>query len=315
MIHKEELYYDSRDGIHKIHAVKWAPETEPVKCIVQIVHGMTEHIERYDDFAKYLAEKGILVIGNDHLGHGKSVSSKDEYGYFCKKDAVTVVVRDVHRLKKMAEEENPGKPIFILGHSMGSLILRNYLFRYGRGIDGAIISGTASHNAITTGAGILLLRVIALFKGESYRSKLADKLVNGNANARIPDKKTEYDWLTRDEKIVEQYIQDEACGFRFTVNGFLTLMQSVDNLNKKKYLANMPKDLPVLFLSGTEDPVGAYTEGVKRAYGQFEAAGMKHISMKFYEGSRHEILNETVKQEVYEDIYEFLAKVMETCDS
>lgn len=315
MIQKEEFYYDSRDGIHKIHAVKWIPETENIKCVVQIVHGMTEHIERYDDFAKYLAAKGILVIGNDHLGHGKSVNNKEEYGYFCKKDAVTVVVRDVHRLKKMVQEENPGKPFFILGHSMGSLILRNYLFRYGKGIDGAIISGTASHNSLKTRVGILLLRVIALFKGERYRSALADNLVNGNLNARIPNQRTEYDWLTTDEEIVDQYAQDEACGFKFTVNGFLTLTQSVDNLNKKKYLANMPKDLPVLFLAGTEDPVGAYTDGVKRAYRQFEAAGMKCISMKFYEGSRHEILNETAKQEVYEDIYEFLVKTMRTCDS
>lgn len=311
MIKREEFYYDSRDGIHKIHAVKWIPQTDEIKCVVQIVHGMAEHIDRYDDFAKYLAEKGMLVIGNDHLGHGKSVDNQAEYGYFCKKDALTVVVRDVHRLKKIVQEENPGKPFFIIGHSMGSLILRNYLFRYGKGIDGAVLSGTASHPSVKIISGKLLLHLIALFKGEKYRSKLADSLLNGNANARIADKRTEYDWLSTDEEVVDKYIADDACGFRFTINGFLTLIQSVDNLNKKKYLANMPKELPVLFLAGTDDPVGAYTDGVKRAYEQFQQMGMKHIQLKFYEGSRHEILNEKKKQEVYEDIYAFLNETME----
>lgn len=311
MIQKEEFYYDSRDGVHKIHAVKWVPETKDISCVVQIVHGMAEHIERYEDFANYLAQRGILVVGNDHLGHGKSVNNKEEYGYFCKKGAVTTVVRDIHRLKKIIQEENPGKRYFILGHSMGSLLLRNYLFKYGKGIDGAILSGTASHPPLKTISGKALLHMIALFKGWNYHSKLADALVNGDANHRIENKRTAFDWLSTDEEIVDNYINDETCGFLFTVNGFLTLVQSVDNLNKKKYLANMPKDLPVLFLSGDQDPVGGYTTGVKRAYRQFEEAGMKCLRLKFYEGGRHEILNERNKKEVYEDIYTFLKTYFE----
>lgn len=306
MIQKEDFYYDSRDGIHKIHAVKWIPETKDISCIIQIVHGMAEHIARYGDFANYLAEKGILVVGNDHLGHGKSINNKEEYGYFCKKDAVTIVVRDIHRLKKLIQEENPGKPYYILGHSMGSLLLRNYLFKYGMGVDGIILSGTASHPPIKTVSGKAVLCFIGLLKGWKYRSEWADRLVNGNPNARIENKKTEFDWLSTDEKVVDKYIKDEACGFLFTVNGFLTLVQSVDNLNKKKYLANMPKDMPILFLSGEQDPIGGYTEGVKRACHQFKKAGMTCITLKFYEGCRHEILNEKKKEEVYEDIYAFL---------
>ncbi|MFT3985719.1 MAG: alpha/beta hydrolase [Lachnospiraceae bacterium] len=306
MIQKEEFYYDSGDGIHKIYAVKWIPETEDILGVVQIVHGMAEHIERYETFADYLAKRGIAVVGNDHLGHGKSVNNKEEYGYFCKKDAVTIVVRDIYRLKKLIQEENPGKPYYILGHSMGSLLLRNYLFKYGTDIDGVILSGTASHSPLKIISGKALLQLIALFKGLNYHSKLADMLVNGNSNERIENKRTRFDWLSTDEEIVDTYVKDEACGFLFTVNGFLTLLQSVDNLNKKKYLANMPKSLPVLFLSGEQDPVGGYTAGVKRAYRQFEKAGMKCLSLKFYADCRHEILNEKNKKEVYEDIYAFL---------
>ena len=143
MVKKEEFTFDSRDGKSKIHAVRWVPE-QRVVCIVQIIHGMAEYIERYEELAQYLGEKGILVTGDDHLGHGKSVAKDGTYGYFCEQDPATVVVRDVHRLKKMTQEEYPGIPYIILGHSMGSFILRNYLFRYGTGIQGAIVCGTGS---------------------------------------------------------------------------------------------------------------------------------------------------------------------------
>ncbi len=307
MARREEFYFDSRDGKHKIRALKWIPDTE-VKLVLQLVHGMAEHIERYDAFAAFMAEKGILVVANDHLGHGKSVNEKKEWGYFCEKDPLTTVVRDIHRLKKITQEENPGKPYIILGHSMGSLLLRNYLFQYGGGIDGAILTGTASQPALITKPGLLVLHLIGLFKGKKYRSPFASKLVNGDCNGRISAKRTEFDWLTTDEKIVDRYIADEACGYLFTINGYLTLVKSVDRLNSKKLCAQMPKDLPVLFLSGEEDPVGNYGKGVKRAYEQFICAGMKNTQMKLYPGFRHEILNENGKETVYEDILAFLGK-------
>ena len=303
----ESFYYDSRDDRHKIHALRWRPEQEPV-CVLQLVHGMAEHIERYDDFACYMAKKGILVVGNDHLGHGRSINNADERGYFCERDALTVVVRDIHRLKKLTQEQNPGKPYFILGHSMGSLLLRNYLFRYGNGIDGAILTGTASQPALMTKPGMLLLRLIGLVKGKKYRSKLASKLVNGDCNGRIPDQRTEFDWLSTDPAVVDRYIADEGCGYLFTINGYLTLVKSVDRLNHKAYLERMPKNLPVIFLSGEEDPVGNYGAGVRRAYGQFQKAGMKNTEMKLYPGLRHEILNEPCKKEIYDDIYAFIMK-------
>ncbi len=304
---REEFYYDSRDKKHKIRALKWQPDGE-VSLVLQIVHGMAEHIERYDEFANYMANRGILVVGNDHLGHGKSVADREEYGYFCEEKPLTTVVRDIHRLKKITQEENPGKPYIILGHSMGSLLLRNYLFSYGNGIDGAILTGTASQPAPVTKPGMFLLFLIGLFKGRKYRSNFAAKLVLGDGNARIAEKRTPFDWLSVNKENVDRYIADENCGFLFTINGFLTLVKSVDRLNNRKLLGRMPKDLPVLFLSGEEDPVGNYGMGVRRAYGQFLKAGMKETQMKLYPGLRHEILNENGREAVYEDILTFLGK-------
>lgn len=306
---KEEFYYDSRDGINKIHAVCWIPDGEIIG-ILQLVHGMAEYIERYDEFATFMAEKGILVVGNDHLGHGKSIKNADDKGFFCENDPVTVVVRDMHRLKKLTQEKYPGKKYMFLGHSLGSLLLRNYIFKYGKGIDGAIVMGTASHSAVELKSGILLLKIMMLIKGSHYRSTFADKLVAGNSNKSIANPRTEFDWLCKDTDKVDQYVADENCGFLFTLNGEYTVAESVNRLNNKKELNKMPKDLPVLFVSGSEDPVGNFGKGVNRAYKQFIDAGMKKTSIKLYEGLRHEPLNEVSRQEVFSDMYDFVMSVM-----
>lgn len=308
MVKKEEFYYESRDAIHKIRAMKWIPDTDDILCVFQITHGMAEHIERYDEFAAFLAQRGILVVANDHLGHGKSATDKADFGYFCEKDAATVVVRDVHRLKKIIQEQNPGKPYFILGHSMGSFIFRNYLCRYGKGIDGAIIMGTGTMPTAVIKVLMILTNIIAMFRGWKHPSQMIDTMAFGNYNSRIKEPRTKSDWLSKDEAIVDMYIEDEACGFPFTLNGFHTMAKLIDNLRKKDYLDKMPKDLPVLFVSGAEDPVGGYGEGVKEVYAQFEKLGMQNISMKLYENDRHEILNENDRQDVFQDIFEWITK-------
>lgn len=305
MVKKEEFTFDSRDGKTKLHAVRWVPEGKVV-CILQIVHGMAEYIERYEELAQYLGEKGILVTGDDHLGHGKSVPKDGIYGYFCEQDPATVVVRDVHRLKKMTQEDYPGVPYVILGHSMGSFILRNYLFRYGTGIEGAIICGTGSKSKTLIMVSQALAAVSGVIHGDAYVSKFIDKLAFGSSNKKIANARTSVDWLCTDDKVVDAYIKDELCGFTFTVNGFKTLFQLLNRLNKTENLNKMPKDLPVHFISGDMDPVGDYGEGVKKAYEDFRKAGMKRVSMKLYPGGRHELLNETNKQQVYGDIYPWI---------
>ena len=310
MIKFEEFYFDSRDKITKIHAVKWIPDRE-IKCVVQLVHGMAEHIERYDEFARYLASEGILVVGNDHLGHGKTANTEDELGYFCKEDGATVLVRDVHRLKKIIQEQNLGKPYFICGHSMGSLIVRNYITRYGKGIDGAVIVGTTGPRGFLAKAGIILCDVLAKFFGWKHKSRLVNHILFGRFNDRISDSKDPNAWVCANEKILKKYNEDDKCGFIFTLNGFKELSRLSLLAEKKENLAKIPKDLPVYLLSGVEDPVGDYGEGVKKVYENYNVLGITNIEMKLYEGDRHEILNEEDRFRVYEDIYHWIMNQME----
>lgn len=306
MIQKEEFYFDSRDGEHKIHSIRWVPEHDKPVCVLQIIHGMTEHIDRYDEFAQYMAGKGILVVGDDHLGHGKSVRPGEPYGYFCKEDAATVLVRDEHRLKKMTQEQYQGVPYIILGHSMGSFIARNYLIRYGSGIDGAVIMGTGMQSKIQLAAARALAGIQILFCGPKHVSKLIDKLAFGMFNKRIEAPKTPSDWLCSNEESVKRYRQDPMCNFTFTANGFQTLMKLIWNLHDVEKLKKMPRQLPVFFVAGEEDPVGDYGRAVKQVYESFLQLGMERVQMKLYPGDRHEILHETDRAEVYADIYRWI---------
>ena len=303
---REDFYFDSRDNCTGIHAVRWLPETEPV-CILQITHGMAEYVDRYEDFAKYLTEKGFIVTADDHLGHGKSLNNGIT-GYFCRQDPATVVVRDEHRLKKITEELYPGVPYFVLGHSMGSFIIRNYMFRYGSGVKGAIVMGTGMQpKALVIGLKVMAA-VAGFFGKEKKPCKFIDKMSFGAYLSRIENPRTPVDWLTKDEKIVDQYVADPLCGFVFTANGFKTLGELIWRLNKKENLEKMPKDLKVLITSGAEDPVGEYGKGPKAVYDSYKALGMQNVELKLYEGDRHEILNETDHLAVYEDLYNWIMK-------
>lgn len=303
---KEEFYFDSRDGEHKIHAIKWIPDATKPVCILQIVHGMAEHIDRYDDFAGFLAERGILVVGDDHLGHGKSVQPGEPYGYFCKDDAPTVLVRDEHRLKKMMQEQYAGIPYIILGHSMGSFITRNYLLRYGTGIDAAIIMGTGMQPKPALMFALALTALQGLIFGAKHVSKLVNAVSFGAYNKQIKTPKTPYDWISENEDNVRKYIKDPLCGFIFTINGFQTLFKLIYNLHDKEKLQKMPMNLPVFFVAGADDPVGNYGKGVEQVYRSFEEIGMNNVQMKLYPGDRHEILNETDREDVYGDIYRWI---------
>ena len=306
---KENIYFESRDGVSKLHAIVWSDETKKPIGILQIIHGMAEYIDRYDDFARFMVEKGFVVVGDDHLGHGDSVGENGTFGYFCKKDPATVLVRDEHRLKKLMEAKYKGVPYYILGHSMGSFIARNYLNRYGSGIQGMIVMGTGNQSKALLSASKVLVGLTGFFCGEKHVAKFINKLAFGTYNRAIEDAKTNVDWLTKDETIVDKYIADERCGFTFTVNGFRGLFELIYRLQKPKNLTSIPKDIPIFFVSGEEDPVGDYGEGVIGAKNDLVRAGLENVSMKLYPGDRHEILNETDKDIVYQDIYEWLESI------
>ncbi len=302
---REDFFFDSRDNQTKIHAVRWEPDDGKPEYIVQIIHGMAEHVDRYEDFAEFLVSKGCVVVAEDHLGHGKTAEG-GVLGYFCKRDPATVVVRDVHRLKKLTQEKYPGLPVYLIGHSMGSFILRNYLFRYGKGIDGAIIMGTGQQ-PLYLPIGLKCVSSIASFFGGAAKPQEGiNKASFGAYLKHIPDARTPYDWLSKDTSVVDKYIEDPLCGFTFTANGFKTLAELILRLNKKANISKMPVTLRVLITSGGEDPVGDYGEGPKKVYDQFKAEGMQRVSLKIYEGDRHEILNETDKEQVYQDIWRWI---------
>lgn len=309
MVNRTYFTFPSRDGFHTIHAMKWqSDEVKPIG-ILQIVHGMAEYIARYEEVAVYFAQKGFIVVGDDHLGHGDTAKEYGDYGYFCRRDPVTVLVRDEHRLKKIVQKEYEGLPYFILGHSMGSLILRNYLCRYGSGIDGAVICGTAHYGKPAIFAGKILTGIMKLAGKSRNKSALLDDLMFGKHNKKT-DKRTSFDWICSDESVVDSYMNDPGCGFLFTVNGYDTLISLVKELNRRSNLVKMPKDLPVLFIAGTEDPVGNYGKSVQEVYDTFLNLDLTKVQLKLYNDARHELLNEKQKKQVYEDIFNWLTNVV-----
>ncbi len=305
----EHFEFDSHAPGRKIHAVRWFPEGQP-KAILQITHGMVEYIERYQDFAQWLAQRGFLVTGHDHLGHGNSIRTKDDYGYFADEDANGTVLADVHRLTKITKEAYPGLPYFLLGHSMGSFYARQYLCRYGEELDGAIIMGTGSQPRMLVRAGKLLTTLVAAMKGWHHRSKLVTNVAFGGYNKRFEPVRTPKDWLTRDEAVVDAYLADERSSFVFTLNAYHAMFTGIDRLYDKKLLARLPKDLPVFFVAGEEDPVGDYGKAIHRVAGMFRQIGMKRVNVKLYPKDRHEILNEVDRQTVYEDILRWMEQHM-----
>ena len=311
MVRKEELTYKSRDRKTMLHAVRWIPEGKPV-AILQIIHGMQEYIDRYDDFARFMAEKGILVMGNDHLGHGGSVTEgKGTYGYFCKKDPATVLVRDAHRLKKMTQEEYPGVPVIILGHSFGSFVAREYITRYGTGIKGAIIQGTAFPSQGTINSMKCLINVISLFMGEKYRSSFVNGMAFKGYLKNIPGAKTKFDWLSHNEESIQKYEQDPACNFVFTTNGFKTMAELLKRIQDADKMEDIPKELPILITSGSDDPVGDCGAAPKKLYDIYKnQLQINNVELKLYDGMRHELQQEIGREQVYEDQYAWIQKVI-----
>lgn len=298
---KNDFTYLSANGKTQIHAIEWIPETE-VTAVLQISHGMVEYIARYDDFARLLANAGVYVVGNDHLGHGASVDRDEDHGFFGDPNGNGWVIRDMHRLRCLTEEKYPGKPYFMLGHSMGSFLLRQYLTKYGDGLAGAIIMGTGQQPANVLRLGKMLCRSIAAFKGWHYRSRFINNMAFGSYNKAFEPARTSVDWLTKDESVVDAYLADPWCTFLFTVNAYYQMFSGIERAQNPANIAKIPKDLPILFVSGQDDPVGAQGKGVQQVYDAYEKAGIRELSIKLYPGDRHEILNETDKKQVYGDL-------------
>ena len=302
---KESFYFDSQYDGKKIHAVCYKPECEPC-AILQIAHGMVEYIERYENFANFLCENGFMVVGNDHRGHGDSVTSDSDYGYFAEKDGNRAVLNDVHTLTSIVKKDYPQTPYFLLGHSMGSFYARQYLCEFGDELNGAIIMGTGCQPQMLVSLGKKLTSLIAVFKGWHHRSNFVNNMAFGSYNKKFEPARTSKDWLTKDNDIVDKYINEKRCSFIFTLNAYHGMFTGIERLYDKSLLNKMPKDLPVFFVAGEDDPVGDFSVGVKKVIGHFKDVGMKNVQEKIYANDRHEILNETDREVVYADILNWL---------
>ncbi len=298
---KNEFFFLSTDGKTDIHAVEWLP-AGPVRAVLQIAHGVAEYIDRYDAFARLMASEGVAVCGNDHLGHGLSVSEEKPLGFFGAEKGWELVVGDMKKLRDMLSEKFSGRPLLLLGHSMGSFLARSYLPRYPEDFYAAILSGTGQQPPLLCRAGQLLAKWEILRRGAQYPSETLRKIAFGSYLDRIEDPTGPNDWLSRDAELVARYGEDPLCGGTSSAALMRDMMGGLLLIQNEKYLANMRKLMPILFLSGEADPVGGWGEGVKKAAAMFIRLGMRDVKVKLYPDGRHEMLNELNKEEVYADI-------------
>ncbi len=305
---RTDHYFDSC-GKGQIHFCRWTPEGTP-RGVVQLVHGIAERVERYDDFANYLNTQGFLVVAEDHMGHGGSLGEDGVRGYF--HGGWFAAVEDTYRLMQDTMRENPKIPYILFGHSMGSFMARTILAKYpDSGISAAIICGTGWQPTFAIPMLIKVVEGICRKNGEEAPNGQLDSLIFGGYNKRIENPRTDKDWLTRDEKIVDAYIADPLCGFVASGGLLRDMMKGIYYVQKGENLRNMKKNLPVFFIAGQEDPVGPYGKGVDQAAKAFRKAGMINVALKLYPDCRHEILNELNKEQVYADITKWIGQVIE----
>lgn len=301
-----EFSFPSATGVCEISACAYLPETEIRKVLV-IHHGMAEHRERYMPFITFLCGRGIAVYMHDMANHGKSNRNTAETGWFGEKDGWKKLIEDYRTVVLRARKENPGKKLIVMGHSMGSFLCRLYTAQYpGDGFDGAIFMGTGGANK-AAGVGILAARTIGSIKGKKFKSSLLNSMAFGTYNKRF-EGRTGFDWLTRDTAIVDQYIADPYCGYLFTVQGMADLVSANAASNAPEWYGRVPKNLPILLVSGAEDPVGDYGAGVKSVAELLKDSGHSRVTLKLYPGCRHEVLNETNRREVMEDLLAWMEK-------
>lgn len=315
------ITYASHDGESTIRALLWEPDRDgaPVRPrgLVQLVHGMSEHVERYAGFAEYLCGRGFVVCANDHIGHGKTVSNMDDLGHMPLERGEDILLHDVNALRELVQERlrdgdsRAEVPYIVFGHSMGSFITRVYLTRYALGVRAAIICGTGQQPRALAAAGKALTRGIARSHGERHISGLVDGMGAGAYGKAIKGARTDVDWIATDPEVVDEYQRDPLCGQKFTVGAYHTLSSLVSDATDPTLAARVPHSLPLFFIAGGEDPVGDCGAGVERAAEMYRRAGIERVDVKIYPGVRHEILNEPIKDRVHDDVGSWLDSVLD----
>ena len=303
---RENFKLPSTRGDTELNCYRWIPEGG-VRATVQLSHGMIEHILRYSDFAEFLNSNGIAVYGHDHLGHGNT--TPDDLGFIAETDGDVVIVDDLFEVTKVVESEHPDIPHILLGHSMGSFVARRYITKYGDHLDGAIIVGTGNQSPMSVRFGLFIANYLCRHKGTHYVSPFLNKVILESNDKRFDEPEMRNRWISRDPESVRRYNEDPFCTFRFTSAGFRDLLTMIRRIESGEDFDRIPKGLPIILLSGSDDPIGDFGKGVEKARKALEDAGLRP-EMKLYPGARHEILNETNRQEVYSDILAWIERVI-----
>ena len=305
----ERVTYPSSDGKNTIVGKIYMPSGAAVRGVVQISHGMIDHIGRYSKLIDALTARGYVVAGNDHLGHGESAASEEDFGFFAESGGTELVLKDLHSMNRLLRERFPGIKPVILGHSMGSFLSRLYTVKYPHTVSGHIIHGTGGPMGAILPMGKAIVSTISFFRGKRYRSPFVASLAFSGYNSHFPKSEGKNAWLTRDASQITTRDTDPMTSFIFTVSAYKELFGMVGESNSKRWFAAYPKSVPTLVVAGSEDPVGKYGKGPTYVYKNLLMSGVGNISFKLYEGARHELFNETCRDEVFGDIADWLATV------
>lgn len=298
-IHRD-ITFPSSDGKNTIHAELFIPSEKEIRGVVQLSHGMIDYVGRYGNLAEALTEAGFVLAGNDHLGHGESVKSPEDYGFFASQDGYSYVIDDLKKMNDLLREEYKGLPIVLLGHSMGSFLARLYAEKYTESIDALIIHGTAGPNpALPFGRAII--KIMKLVRNEKSRSKFVSLLAEGGYNKSFDKSEGEGAWLTREASMVAGRPTNPKTNFIFTISGYGDLFYMLGAVNAKSWFENFSKSLPTLVVSGENDPVGDFGKGVRYVYDNLKKCGAD-ADLKLYAGARHELFNEINREEVFADL-------------
>ena len=305
---RTDFFFKSGSGT-RLHGCRWTPDSQ-VRAVLQIVHGIAEYVERYDGFANFLNRQGILVVAEDHMGHGKSISQECPQGYFA--GGWQTAVDDTYRLTRDTMAEFRDVPFILFGHSMGSFMARTILAKYpDSGITAAVICGTGWQPAPVLAAGKAACALVCRAKGERAPSPLLQAMAFGTYNRKVEHPRTPYDWISRDNSVVNAYKADPLCGFTPTAGLMRDMMEGIAYIQREENLAKMGKALPVLFIAGGDDPVGSYGAGVRTAAEAFRKAGMERVDVRIYPLCRHELLNEINREEIMDDVSRWIDGVLE----
>lgn len=303
---KTESTFLSSDGQTQIHTILWEPTSTAIG-IVQLTHGMNEFIDRYDDFATFLTLHGYIVVGHDHLGHGASILSPEKRGYFAAHEPENCILQDMLHLMQQTKKQFPSLPYILFGHSMGSFFARSFVMHYPEEIQSAIFCGTMYQPNLPLKVGQRICVRSAKRHGWTYHDTQVNCLMYGHLNKKFEPSVTHHDWLTRDENVIKDYDSDERTRFSFTLNANYAILNTLLYINVPAHIREIPVQMPLLFISGSDDPVGNFGKSVPKIVHNWQKNGLKDITTIIYPHCRHELLNEINRQVVYDDIIAWLA--------